>query len=281
MQLTMSDVSSLYESFNSEASTYERRLGGSTRRIIAYIISLLGELPDNPIFLDNACGPGFATEALLKAYPNCHVHAADIAPSMIALVNNNVILNNWADRVEIDIMDGINLSYPNNTFDVSITNFGISLFSDPIAGAKEIHRTLKPGGKAAITCWKDPPFSSLLHAVQSIIKPHTPPLIRPQLEQWSHPKTMHNMLLAAGFQHENIRIYEKEVMWWNRGVSEAARGFADHFFQVVGEEWGVCEKGRLCEVTERLLRERGREFVVDKEGMVGCRLVAWVAIAVK
>ncbi|KAF7856024.1 hypothetical protein EAF04_009980 [Stromatinia cepivora] len=277
----MSDISSFCDSFNSEVSTYERRLGGSTRRIIAYIISLLGDLPDNPIFLDNACGPGFPTEALLKAYPNCHVHAADIAPSMVALVNNNVILNEWADRVEMDIMDGINLSYPNNTFDVSITNFGISFFSDSIAGAKEIHRTLKPGGKAVITCWKEPPFFSLLHAAQSIIKPHSPPLIRPQLERWSHPETMHTTLLAAGFTNEKIHICEKEVMWWNRGVSEAAKGFADNFVRMVGEEWAEWEKGRMYGVTERLLRERGREFVVDREGVIGCRLVAWVAIAVK
>ncbi|KAI9647140.1 hypothetical protein NHQ30_003523 [Ciborinia camelliae] len=277
----MNDISALCDSFNSEASTYERRVGGSTRRIIAYIISLLGDLPTNPTFLDNACGPGFATEALLEAYPNCHVHAADIAPGMIALVNNNVILNNWAERVELGVMDGVKLSYSNDKFDLSITNFGIFFFSDPIAGAREIYRTLKPGGKAAVTCWKEPPFYPLLHAVQSIIKPHTPPLIRPKLDIWCIPDTMQTTLRSGGFKAHNILMYEKEIMWWNRGISEAAKGFADNFVHMVGEEWNEREKNRIHGVTEQVLRERAADFVVDRDGMIGYRLVAWIAIASK
>lgn len=277
----MTDISALCDSFNSEASTYERRIGGSTRRIIEYIITLLGDLPNNPMILDNACGPGFATEALLNAYPNCHVHAVDIAPSMIALVNNNVILNDWDKRVDIAIMDGVNLSYPKNTFDFSITNFGIFFFSNPTTGAKEIYRTLKPGGKAAVTCWKEPPFMRLLHAVQSIIRPHTPPLTRPQLNLWSHPSTMHGTLQAGGFQPQKIHIYEKEVMWWNHGVSEASQGFAENFVHMIGTEWDDEEKKCIHKVTERILRERGGEFVRERDGMIGYRMAAWVAIAQK
>lgn len=277
----MADISALRDSFNSEASTYERRLGGSTRRIITHIITLIGDLPPNPTILDNACGPGFATEALLEAYPTCHVHAADIAPSMIALVNNNIILNNWENRVEMGIMDGEHLSYPDNKFDISITNCGIFFFNDSCAGAREIYRTLKPGGKAAVTCWKETPFSSLLQAIQAIIKPQTHPFRNPHLDLWSRRETIYSVLRAGGFKAANIEMGEIEVMWWNHGISEAAKAFADNFVHMIGEDWGEREKSQIQSVTEGVLRERGREFVVERDGFIGYRLVAWVAIARK
>ena len=275
-----SDVSALCDSFNSQASTYERRLGGSTRRVIEAIVLLLAEgLPANPILLDNACGPGFATVTLLKAFPQARVHAADVAPSMISLLNQTVTSNNWIDRVETAVMDGVNLYYANDTFDASITNFGIFFFPDIMAGAREIYRTLKYGGKAAVTCWKEIPFLSVLHAVQAIIKPGSTPIVFKQLDLWTHKETMETTLRKGGF--EKVEMHEKEVMWWNMGIEEAAKGFADNFVNMVGDQWLEGEKDRILDVTEQVLREQGKNLVVESDGMIGFRMVAWIAIATK
>ncbi|KAI9649491.1 hypothetical protein NHQ30_002067 [Ciborinia camelliae] len=91
------DVSPLCDSFNTQTSTYERRLGGSTRSVIAHAIPLLSGLPERPIILDSACGPGMVTEAILKAYPKAHVYAADVASGMIALLENAISKNDWTD----------------------------------------------------------------------------------------------------------------------------------------------------------------------------------------
>ncbi|KAF7893435.1 uncharacterized protein EAF02_000973 [Botrytis sinoallii] len=276
---TTTDVSPLCDSFNTQASAYERRLGGSTRRVIEYAISLLSDLPENPKILDSACGPGMVTEAILKAYPNAQVHAADIAPGMIALLDNLINKNGWQDRVKTGVMDGVSLSYANEIFDVSITNFGIFFYSDPIIGAKELHRTLKPGGKAVVTCWKEVPFYPILHAVQAIIRPGTEPVAMSTLDRWTQRETM-ELTLKSGEFHD-VEIYEKEVMWWNEGVHEAAKGFTDNFMNMVGDQWPEEEKNQLLGATELVLKDNKNDFIVRSGDKIGFRMVAWVAIATK
>ena len=279
MPKSKSDVSALCDSFNSQAATYERRLGGSTRRVITYIVSLLAGLPNNSTLLDNACGPGFATVELLKAYPNAHIYAADIAPGMISLVDNIVSSNRWSDRVETAVMDGINLHYNDETFDASITNFGIFFFADPVMGAREIYRTLKPGGKAVVTCWKEVPFLPILHAVQAIVKPGSIPIVLSKLDEWTRKETMETTLKEGGFGA--VEMNEKEVMWWNKGIEEAAKGFADNFVSMVGDQWTDEEKGSVLETTVQVLTEQGGDFVINSEGMIGFNMVAWIAMATR
>lgn len=274
-----SDVSALCDSFNSQASTYDRRLGGATRRIVTFIIPLLDNLPGNPTILDNASGPGFATEVLLKAYPDARIYAADVAPGMVALLDQLIASNGWSERVETAVMDGVELGYADELFDASITNFGLFFFPSPLAGARELYRTLRPGGKAAVTCWNEVPFLPILHAVQAILKPGTKPITLPKLEEWTDPETMEGVLREGGF--EEVKMEKREVMWWNRGVEEAARGFADNFENMVGDQWTSGEKSHILKTTAQVLEKRGKEFVVESEGMIGFRMVAWIAVGTR
>lgn len=273
------DVSALCDSFNFQASTYERRLGGATRRIITSIIPLLTNLPNNPTFLDNASGPGFATEELLKAYPDARIYAADVAPGMVALLDQLIASNGWSERVRTAVMDGVELGYADEFFDASITNFGLFFFPSPLAGARELYRTLRSGGKAAVTCWKEVPFLPILHAVQAILRPGTEPIVLPKLEEWTDPETMEGVLREGGF--EEVRVEEREVMWWNSGREEAVRGFTDNFENMVGDQWTNGEKSQILTKTAQLLEERGKEFVIESEGMIGFRMVAWIAVGTR
>ncbi|KAJ8060885.1 hypothetical protein OCU04_009966 [Sclerotinia nivalis] len=219
------------------------------------------------------------TEAILKAYPNARVYASDLAPSMIALLDNLISLNGWNDRVEAGVMDGVSLSYADETFDASIVNFGIFFDSDPVTGAKELHHTLKPGGKAVVTFWKEVPFYPLLHAVQEVIKPGSKPIALSTLERWTQKETIESTLKSGGFQ--NVEVYEKEVMWWNEGIQEAAKGFTDNFVNMVGDQWPESEKEQLLGVTESLLIENKSSLTMKTNGKIGFHIVAWITIATK
>ncbi|KAM0308093.1 hypothetical protein ACHAO8_010317 [Botrytis cinerea] len=222
---TATDVSPLCDSFNTKASTYERRLGGSTHRVIEHAISLLSDLPESPKILDSACGSGMVTETILKAYSEAQVHAADVASGMIALLEHLINSNGWQGRVKTGVMDGI--------LDISITNFRIFSYSDPVIGVKELYRTLKSGGKAVVTCWKEVPFYPILHAVQAVIRPGTKPIAMSTLDRWTQRETME--LTLKGWEFHDVEIYEKEIMWRNECVHEAAKGFTDKFVNMVGE----------------------------------------------
>lgn len=179
----------------------------------------------------------------------------------------------------MSVLDGVSLHYANETFDASITNFAIFFFSDPVIGAREIYRTLKAGGKAAVTCWKEVPFMSILHAVQAIIKPGSSPILLPKLDQWRQKETMESVLQEGGFSE--VKMYEKEVFWWNKGIDEAAKGFADNFVGMVGGQWLEEEKEQILQTTEKVLEEQGDKFIIEREGMIGFHMVAWIAVATK
>jgi hypothetical protein len=49
---------------------------------------------------------------------------------MMALLKHVVTSNNWIDRVDMDVLDGVSPHYANESFDASISNFGI--FFPPI-----------------------------------------------------------------------------------------------------------------------------------------------------
>ncbi|KAL9119363.1 MAG: hypothetical protein Q9187_004081 [Circinaria calcarea] len=176
-------------------------------------------------------------------------------------------------------MDGMSLGYADGTFDASITNFGIFFFPDPVEGAREIYRTLKPGGKATVTCWKKVSFLPILHAVQAIVKPRSMPITFPKLEEWTHKETMEMTLREGGF--EEVEVYEKEVMWWNNGIEEAAKGLTDNFVNMVGDQWTEGEKEQVLDTTVQVLEEQGKDLVIERDGMIGFQMVAWIALATK
>ncbi|KAM3077362.1 hypothetical protein ACMFMG_006712 [Clarireedia jacksonii] len=275
-----SEIASFANSFNTHAATYSQRTGGATQRVIDHIIPLLaGHIPDHPTVLDNACGPGFATAAILNAYPGSHVYTTDAAPGMISILGEVVKANGWNDKVEMAVMDGMDLQFPDEKFDISITNFGIFFFPDPNKGAREIYRTLKHGGRAVVTSWKNVTFVAILHLVQAIIKPGSNHISQPRLEQWKLKETMESTLRDSSF--EDIQVHEQEVMWWNKGFHEAAEGLATNFIPVVGDDWSEEEKTRILPVTEQVLKEQVNSLVIESDGNVGFQMSAWIALAVK
>jgi ubiquinone/menaquinone biosynthesis C-methylase UbiE len=122
---------------------------------------------------DNACGTGAVSEQLLQALPNTRIYATDVVPGMVMAMKSIVDADPalQAAVAEVAVMNGQELSYADETFDASIMNFGIFFFPDPVRGAKQVYRTLKPGGTAIFTLWADIGFKPVLWAIQDIVQP--------------------------------------------------------------------------------------------------------------
>jgi ubiquinone/menaquinone biosynthesis C-methylase UbiE len=100
--------------------------------------------------LDVACGPG--TLSLLIQREAGEIHGIDFSPGMLDCFNREIAGRGIAN-IKTYYMDGQNLEFGDGEFDWAFSMFGLMFFPDRGKGFREMLRTLKPGGRAAITAW--------------------------------------------------------------------------------------------------------------------------------
>ncbi len=97
--------------------------------------------------LDIGCGAGFDLIVARKlAGGSGRVCGIDLTSEMVARAKSNCSAAGF-DDVEIKQVEGEAILYPDNTFDVVISNGVINLSPDKEKLFGEIHRALKPGGR--------------------------------------------------------------------------------------------------------------------------------------
>ena len=151
--------------FASVISVYEHRVGHVCRAVASHLPSMLKSFPAvGGTVLDNAYGTGAAAQELLKVYPSAEVSAVDVVPPMVqsfkAIITADSALTTQIKDLRLE--NGEILTYADNSFNAVLINFGIFFFQDPVAGAKQIYRTLKPSDIAMITLWKTFGFKPIL-----------------------------------------------------------------------------------------------------------------------
>ncbi|MCJ1354103.1 MAG: hypothetical protein MMC33_004090 [Icmadophila ericetorum] len=277
---TPSEVSNLTEAFKTRADTYEKRTGSATRAVMKHLVSVLPPPPTDAVVLDNACGTGFVTDELLKAFPdsNLKIHAVDVSEGMINIMKALVEQKGWEKNVEAKVMNGQQLEFPENTFDLSITNFGIFFFPGPAAGVKEIYRTLKPKGTAVVTCWKVIGLVPIFYEVQKIVNPAKPIKLE-TLEKWMDKETLVQTMGQGGFRL--VEIEEKDVTMvqdtWNNMV-EGVKMFIE---SCVKNLWTPEEFAKIETASKEVLKEQSEKLCVVQDGKPCLNFTAWEAFAKK
>ncbi|KIW29728.1 uncharacterized protein PV07_05517 [Cladophialophora immunda] len=267
--------------FDQLSAKYDDLIGLMTGDIARYTLRALIEPPTSDMVLhDNACGTGLVTEYLQQVssqtgtYPKM-VHATDFVPSVTKIMQRKATQQHWKN-VDIAVMDSQELAFPDGSFDLSITNFGIFFLPDPQRGADQIHRTLKPGGVAVVTAWKERRMMDTIAAAQKVIRPDLKGLSSPWAELWAKEDTLRDVLVKAGFEADNVRIVEQRtdavVDAFLRDPEMVARSYP-----AAVEGWSEEEKARLGQEILRIARERDPEG----RGVGSLYSVAYIAIAKK
>jgi ubiquinone/menaquinone biosynthesis C-methylase UbiE len=263
--------------FDRLSTKYEEFIGlvtGSIGRITIDYLIPEEFLPG--VVHDNACGTGLVTDYLQQlAKPPKLIEATDFVPSVTQILQRKASDKGW-NNVHVTVMDSQDLTFPDNHFDLSITNFGIFFLPEPQKGANQIYRTLKPGGMAVVSCWKHRHIMDVIVAAQRSIRPDLEPLASPWTELWSKEETLQNVLLKAGFPSRQIQI-----------VTRMTDAMVEPFFSdpdlvaksypAATEGWTAEEKNRLGPEMLRIAKER------DPEGGGRGALMfdAYVAVAIK
>jgi len=112
---------------------------------------------DRPkLILDVATGTGdFAFEALSILKPE-KIIGVDISQGMLDVAKQKIEKRGLADKFEVKLGDSEKLPFDADDFDAVTVAYGVRNFENLETGLADIHRVLKPGGKAVILEFSKP-----------------------------------------------------------------------------------------------------------------------------
>jgi ubiquinone/menaquinone biosynthesis C-methylase UbiE len=109
--------------------------------------------------LDFACGNG--ENGIFAAKLGCDVRGMDISPEGVSNANLNAQESGVSNRCSFEVMDGENMSYPDNFFDAAV-EYGALHHVDLDKALSELARVIKPGG--SMICVEALRHNPLIHA---------------------------------------------------------------------------------------------------------------------
>jgi len=100
--------------------------------------------------LDIACGKGTTALFLARKY-ECQVTGIDLSEQMISQAESKVAEEGLSGMINFYRGDAENLPFPDESFDVVVSECAFSLMPDKEKAAGEIHRVLRRSGRLAMT----------------------------------------------------------------------------------------------------------------------------------
>ncbi len=124
--------------------------------------------------IDVGCGSGAVSIALARQVgPGGHVMGIDISGPMLARARQTAPAGLPVDFV---LADATVYPFEPASLDLLVSRFGVMFFADPALSFANLRKALKPSGRLAFICWREPrqnPF--FMVALQAVYK-HVPKL---------------------------------------------------------------------------------------------------------
>ena len=125
------------------------QLMSQDRWLPAWVLDLLEINPSDSV-LEVGTGPGLGLQlAAARAYQG-RVAGVDPSETMLEMAYHRNRAQIEAGRIELHLGVVDNLPFDDATFDKAMTMNSLHLWPNPVAGLREIRRTLKPGGRIAV-----------------------------------------------------------------------------------------------------------------------------------
>jgi len=225
------------------AASFARDAAPRTRPFAAALVELAGVQPGDRV-LDIATGSGVvAVEAALRAGPGGSVLATDLVPEWEPFVAETAQEAGVAN-VLFQPTPSESLALPDASFDVALNQFGLMFADEPVVAMREMHRVLRPGGKAGIAVWSTLENLGvfLLTRVVSGELPPAPPA--PGHTPWrlGEPGLIESLMTDAGFQ--DVRVVPTTLAF---EVSDPHREWAN---------WRENVQGPVAQALQDLPEER-------------------------
>lgn len=227
-------------------------------------VAMLDVLNVNPgdKILDIASGTGEPALTLAKNHKDVVVKGVDAAEGMINVAKTKVEkekLNN----ISFEVMPAEKLNYPDNSFDHITCRFGVMLFQDPLAGLKEMFRTLKTGGSYVIAVWSDKNKMPTLKWSYDAFKGKVSDEDMPPLDiitSLGEPGVMKDLLDQAGFSQYSLE--KKAFEYHFKSFDEywtlvESSNILKRQFDVLADADQAVVKSEIAEYAEEYRRDSG------------------------
>jgi SAM-dependent methyltransferase len=153
------------------------------------------ELQPGTRVLDAACGTG--NLAVIAARRGCITSGLDIASNLIAQARERA--RHESSAIEYSEGDAEAMPYPDASFDVVVSMYGVMFAPRPERVVSELRRVTKPGGLIALANWTPDGFIGKMFAVFARHLP--PPAGLPSPLQWGD-----EAMVRTRFNHEELRL---------------------------------------------------------------------------
>lgn len=110
--------------------------------------------------LDVCCGTGVVAIAAAEKLRQGQVTGIDLSSGMLQQAKNKAAAKNL-DNIRFQQMDMEHLDFEPESFDIATSSFGLFFLEDMTRGISNIARTVKPGGKIAISSFTGDAFSPM------------------------------------------------------------------------------------------------------------------------
>jgi demethylmenaquinone methyltransferase/2-methoxy-6-polyprenyl-1,4-benzoquinol methylase len=118
-------------------------------------------LPLGARLLDICAGTADMALEAARRDPACRVVAVDFSQPMLALAQAKVARAGLADRIQLEQASAEALPLPAESFDAACMAFGLRNLADRRQGLREMHRIVRPGGRAVVLEFTTPPSPAL------------------------------------------------------------------------------------------------------------------------
>lgn len=215
------------DTWDAVATGFDETVTPQTLRLGADALGRIGLEPGMRL-LD--VGTGSGALAVPAARLGAQVVAVDIAPTMIERLRARAA-EEGLPNLEGRVMDGQALDLEDDTFDVSASQNGVSLFPDLAGGLAELVRVTKPGGRVLIVVFgplkKVEFFGFFIGALRAAVPGFTPPPTDPPplLFQVADPDVLRRRLTEAGLTGVTVEAvtwdmrFESATQFWDWIIS--------------------------------------------------------------
>jgi ubiquinone/menaquinone biosynthesis C-methylase UbiE len=166
--------------------------------------------------LDIACGtgePAISLAALLAG--DGEVVGIDLSPAPLEIAEERAAQRGFTN-VTFQQADAHDLPFADNSFDCITSRLGVMFFSDLPRALGEMHRVLKPGGRATLLVWgpmQQPYFDTTIGAVLRMMPSAVVPESGRKMFALGHEGVLSKALRESGFSSTKERLVTVPWTW--------------------------------------------------------------------